>query len=117
MDTSKNLGNLTTPLSMFFIGASIYLVNLKSVKFSLDMILILVGRFVVSPVLVILIVPIFHIPHLMGSVFVIQAAMPVMANSAIIARSYDCDYNFASLMIAITTMGTLLVIPILMKVL
>jgi len=117
MDTSKNLGNLTTPLSMFFIGASIYLVNLKSVKFSLDIVWVLIGRFVISPVIVILAVIIFPIPHLMRSVFVIQAAMPVMANSAIIARAYDSDYNFASLMIAISTIGTLIVIPILMAVL
>ena len=117
MDTSKYLGNLTTPLSMFFIGASIYLVNLKSIRFSLDIIWILLGRFVISPLLVILFVPMFPIPHLMASVFVVQAAMPVMANSAIIARAYDSDYNFASLMIAISTIGTLLVIPILMAIL
>ena len=117
MDTSKYLGNLTTPLSMFFIGASIYLVNLKSLKFSLDIVWILLGRFVISPLLVILIVPRFPIPHLMASVFVVQAAMPVMTNSAIIAKAYDSDYNFASLMIAITTIGTLIVIPIIMAVL
>jgi hypothetical protein len=117
MDTSKYLGNLTTPLSMFFIGASIYFVNLKSVKFSIDIVWILIGRFVISPLLVILILPMFHIPLLMGSVFIVQAAMPVMANSAIIARAYGSDYNFASLMIAISTIGTLLVIPILMAIL
>ncbi|MBU3182584.1 AEC family transporter [Clostridium psychrophilum] len=117
MDTSKNLGNITTPLSMFFIGASIYLVNIKSVKFSLDIIWVLIGRFVISPVLVILIAPMFHIPHLMSSVFVIQAAMPVMANSAIISRAYNSDYDFASLMIAISTIGTLIVIPVLMALL
>ncbi|WP_291636860.1 AEC family transporter [Clostridium sp.] len=117
MDTSKYLGNLTTPLSMFFIGASIYSVNLKSVKFSIDIVWVLFGRFVISPLLVILILPMFSIPHLMGSVFIVQAAMPVMANSAIIAKAYGSDYNFASLMIAISTIGTLLVIPILMAVL
>ncbi|MBU3100577.1 MULTISPECIES: AEC family transporter [Clostridium] len=117
MDTSKSLGSITTPLSMFFIGASIYLVDLKSVKFTLDIVWVLIGRFVISPILVILIAPIFHIPHLMESVFVIQAAMPVMANSAIIARAYNSDYDFASLMIAISTVGTLIVIPILMALL
>jgi len=117
MDTSKYLGNLTTPLSMFFIGASVYLVNLKALKFSLDIVWILVGRFVISPLLVILILPMFPIPKLMGSVFVVQAAMPVMANSAIIARAYGSDYDFASLMIAISTIATLLVIPILMVLL
>jgi len=117
MDTSKNLGNLTTPLSMFFIGASIYLVNLKSVKFSLDIVWVLIGRFAISPVIVMLVVIMLPIPDLMRSVFVIQSAMPVMANTAIIARAYESDYNFASLMIAISTIGTLLVIPILMAVL
>ncbi|MBU3142905.1 AEC family transporter [Clostridium sp. CF012] len=117
METSKYLGNLTTPLSMFFIGASIYLVDLKSVKLSLDIVWILIGRFIISPVIVMLMVPMFNIPHLMGSVFIIQAAMPVMANSAVIAKAYDSDYDFAALMIAITTISTLMVIPILMAVL
>jgi hypothetical protein len=117
MDTSKYMGNLTTPLSMFFIGASIYLVDLKSVKLSLDIVWILIGRFVISPLIVIIMVPMFHIPHLMGSVFIIQAAMPVMANSAVIAKAYGSDYDFASLMIAITTISTLIVIPILMALL
>ena len=64
MDTSKYLGNITTPLSMFFIGASIYLVNLKSVKFSFDIVWIIIGRFVISPLIVILILPMFPIPSL-----------------------------------------------------
>ncbi|HEY8889172.1 MAG TPA: AEC family transporter [Clostridium sp.] len=117
MNTTKNLGNLTTPLSMFFIGASIYSVDFKSLKFSLDIVWVLIGRFIISPALVIFIVPIFPIPNLMRSVFVIQAAMPVMANTAIIAKAYSSDYDFASLMIAISTIGTLLVIPIIMTIL
>jgi len=117
MDTSKSLGNLTTPLSMFFIGASIYSVDFKSLKFTLDIVWVLIGRFIISPALVLLIVPMFPIPNLMRSVFVIQAAMPVMANSAIIAKAYNSDYDFASLMIAISTIGTLLVIPIIMIIL
>ncbi len=117
MDTSKYLGSMTTPLSMFFIGASIYLIDLKSVKINFDVVLILIGRFMVSPLIVMIVAPLFNIPELMSSVFIIQAAMPVMANSAVIARAYDSDYDFASIMIAITTISTVIVIPILMALL
>lgn len=117
MDTCKYLGNLTTPLSMLFIGAVIQSINLKSIKFDKDMLLVLIGRFVVSPLITYLFIYLFAAPQLMKNVFIIQSALPVMANTAIVTKAYNADHEFAAIMIAITTLASLVFIPLYMLIL
>lgn len=112
MDTCKYLGNLTTPLSMIFIGNTIFYIDLKGIKFDKDVWGILLGRFLISPILVILCCKVFPLPTLMKNVFIIQSAMPVMTNAAIVAKSYDSDYQYAAIMITISTLLSLFLIPI-----
>lgn len=110
-DTFKYLGSLSTPLAMIFLGITICNIGIKNIRFSKDMVFLFIGRFIVSPTLVILLSLIFPMPKLMRNVFVIQAAMPVMTNSAIIAKSYGADHEYAAVMIAATTIATLFVVP------
>lgn len=117
IDTCKYLGSLTTPLSMMFIGITINSVNLRKVKFSLDMFAILIGRFIVSPMLVIMLTWFFPISALMKQVFVIQAAMPVMTNTSIVAAKCGGDYEYAAIMTVITTIACAFVIPFYMLLL
>lgn len=117
LDTCKYFGNLTTPLAMMFIGITIYSVNFREFKFSWDMVAIILGRFLVSPILIFILCNIANIPLLMKEVFVIQAAMPVMTNTAIVAKRYDADYEYATVTTIITTICSLLVIPIYMLLL
>ncbi|SFB11071.1 AEC family transporter [Clostridium frigidicarnis] len=112
MDTCRYLGNLTTPLSMLFIGNTMYYINLKGIQFNKDVWGVLLGRFIISPLLVVLLCKFFPLPGLMASVFIIQAAMPVMTNTAIVSKSYDADYQYAAIMITISTVLSLFIIPI-----
>ena len=72
------LGNLTIPLSMIFIGISVANAGLSRLRFSEDNVLVLLGRFVVAPLLMMVIVSHTQMPLLMKQVFIIQSAMPVM---------------------------------------
>lgn len=112
MDSCKYIGNLTTPLSMFFIGIVIKSINLKNLKFDKDMLWVIIGRFVAAPLITYIFSEVFAVPSLMKSVFVIQAALPVMANTAIITREYNADYEYAAVMIALTTISSLVFIPV-----
>lgn len=112
MDTCKYLGNLTTPLSMIFIGNTIYYINLKGVRFDKDVWGVLLGRFVICPLLVVLICKVIPLPEIMKNIFIIQAAMPVMTTTAIVAKSYEADYQYAAILITISTLLSLLIIPI-----
>lgn len=117
ISTCKYLGNLSTPLSMIFIGITIYSVDRSAFKIGKEMIAVFFGRFILSPVLILILCLFIPIPPLMRSVFVIQAAMPVMTNSSIIARSYNADHSFAAVIITVTTIASIFVIPIYMVVL
>jgi predicted permease len=117
LDTCKYFGNLTTPLAMLFIGITIYSVNFKEFKFSWDMLAIILGRFLISPVLMLVLCNFTNIPLLMKEVFVIQAAMPVMTNTAIVSKRYNADYEYATVNTIITTISSLPVIPIYMLLL
>lgn len=111
MDSCKYLGNLTTPLSMIFIGITICSVPVKDFKVNKEMIGVLIGRFLVSPMLVVLLSIFFPMPKLMRDVFIVQAAMPVMTNSAIISKSIGADHKYAAVMITISTLAIFIVIP------
>ena len=108
------LGNLTTPLSMLFIGLSVSHVGVKQLVLGKDQLLILLGRFLVAPLLMASIVYWMPLPNLMKQVFIIQSAMPVMTNAPVVARLYGADSNYASVMVTETTLATMVVIPILM---
>lgn len=112
LDSCKYLGNITTPLSMIFIGNTIYSVDLKGIKVDKDMIGALLGRFLISPILVFIIILFYPLPSLMQNVFIIQAAMPAMTNTAIMSRMYDADYKYAAVMVTISTLLSIIVIPI-----
>ncbi|HHW04078.1 MAG TPA: AEC family transporter [Thermoanaerobacterales bacterium] len=117
MDTFKHLGNLTTPLSMLFIGITIHSIGIKNIKINKDMLVLFAGRFIISPLSILLLSNVFSIPPLMRNVFVIQAAMPVMTNTAIVSKAYGADSEYVTVMITATTIATIFVVPLYMAVL
>lgn len=117
MDACKYIGNLTTPLSMLYIGIVINSVAIEKARFNKDMLAILVGRFLLAPLLILMFVYYLPLPVLMKKVFVIQAAMPTMTQIAIVSQAYKADYKYAATMVTVTTMASLVFIPLYMVVL
>lgn len=114
LNTAKYLGNMTTPLSLIFIGIVICGVKLRDIHFNKDVIAALIGRFLVSPLLVLLVASFIPIPLLMKKVFVIQAALPAMTQVTIVAKVYEADAEYAATLTAITTLISAITIPIYM---
>jgi malate permease and related proteins len=117
MDTCKYLGNLTTPLSMMFVGITLYSINVKDIKVDKDMTAILLGRFLLGPLVVLLLGRFIPVPALMKKVFVIQASMPVITQCAIVSRAYKSDYKFAAVAVTLSTLASIIFIPLYMEVL
>lgn len=107
------IGDLTIPLSMIFIGIAISKVKIRQIKLNRANLGILFGRFIMAPIVMTLLVIHTDLPILMKQVFIIQSAMPVMTNAPIIARKYDADYEYASVMVTETTILSLFVVPVL----
>lgn len=116
ISTTKYLGSMTTPLSMLFIGVAMFGVKLRQVKFDLPIIAVLLGRFIVSPLLVLLVASFIPVPDLMRKVFVIQAALPGMTQTTVMAKVYGADHEYAALLVSITTLFAIVAIPLYMVV-
>jgi predicted permease len=110
-DSIKFVGNMTTPLAMFFTGIALHSVKRNGIRIDKDMISLVIARSVICPALVLLLNRIFTVPELMGAVFVIQAAMPVITSTSVVAKEYGSDYKFAAVMSGVTTVTSLVVIP------
>ncbi len=117
MSLCKTLGNMTTPLSMLFIGIVISRVEWKKLKPERDLLLILAGRFLVSPLLLVLIARPLDLPLLMKQVFFLQAAMPAMTQTPILAAAYGADAEYAGIGTSLTTVLGIASIPLCMAVL
>ncbi|WP_143463861.1 AEC family transporter [Levilactobacillus enshiensis] len=116
MKDFQYIGGLTIPLSMIFIGTAIAGAGLQSVHLNRDSLGILLGRFIVAPVLMGLLVIPTGMPLIMKQVFILQAAMPVMTNAPVVAKLYHADADYAAIMVTETTLLSLVVIPILMVI-
>lgn len=114
LESFRLIGNLTISLSLFYIGIIIYEMGFKKFKIEKDTILIFLGRFIITPLIVILLNFLIPLPKLMRDVFIIMSAMPAMVNSAIVARIYGGDYEFSVKMITYTTLLSIIIMPFFM---
>lgn len=114
MDFCKSLGAMTTPLSMLFIGIVISRVEWKKLRIRKDILLVLAGRFLVAPAILIAIARPLGLPLLMKQVFLIQATMPAMTQTPILAEAYGADAEYAGIGTSLTTVLSLVTIPLFM---
>ncbi len=82
------IGGLTIPLSMIFIGIAIANVGITNLTLNRANIAILMGRFLIAPIVMSLLVLPTDMPLLMKQVFIMQSAMPVMTNAPVVAKLY-----------------------------
>jgi len=116
LSVCSTVGNSTTPLSMIFIGIVLYSVDWKSIRPDRSLMTLIAARFVLAPVILIVFCRFMPLPLLMKQVFVIQASMPIMTQTAIIAKSYNADYKYAAVMTSVTTLISLVTIPMYMVI-
>ena len=109
-----DLGNTNVPLSLIFIGFSIAKAQKTDLIPDRENLTLALGRFVLAPSVMALMMMPFELPKLLKAVFIIQSAMPTMTNAAVMARELNGDFRFASISITQTTLLMLVVIPILM---
>lgn len=110
------LGNLVTPLSMFVIGIIVYYTGIRNLKITKDTIGVLLGRYLLSPILVWIIGQFIHVPEMMLNVFIVQSAMPVQNSVPMLARSYGADAEFATSTMTYSVLAYLPYIPILLAI-
>lgn len=111
------IGNLTTPLSMIFIGASLSNVNIKKIFGEWRLYAISLVRLIVIPLMIFFVLRIFIQNPLLLGIPVIISGMPVAANCAIISNQYGGNSDLASEGIFMTTLLSMVTIPFLVFIL
>ncbi|HCO49536.1 MAG TPA: malate transporter, partial [Spirochaetaceae bacterium] len=96
-DTFRIIGNMTTPLSMIFIGIMIARVDWRKIRFGADINLVIIGRFLITPLIIYLFLKDRDFPLMMKQVLFLQSTMPVLAQTPILAAAYGADSEYAGL--------------------
>ena len=109
--TIKSVGNCTTPLSMILIGTILAEVDVKSIL-SKTVFAYTAIRLVVIPLLTLIGCRLCHVDPLITGVSVLLAGMPAGSSTAILAAKYDGDYKFATKCVVVSTILSLVTIPI-----
>ncbi len=109
-------GQLTTPLSLIFIGIEISHISLRTFKFEKDLAWGIVGRYVVCPLCVLVFVPFIRVSPMSVKVFTMQAAMPTMTMLTIVSKQYGADSQYAAAVSFVTILLGMIVIPLYMTV-
>lgn len=104
--------NSVTPIAMMFIGSILRQTDFKSIHLTKDVAIVLVSRFIISPVIVAIVCSILPIDILLKQVLFILSTMPAMTQLGIMSKESGSDYKFASVLVALTTTISIAVLPL-----
>lgn len=111
MNSFQYVSNLTTPLSLVFIGIEMSKIPLGEIGFDKELLLGVAGRFLVCPLCVLVLVPLLPVTTLSAQVFTMQATMPAMTQMAIVAKTYGADSAYAATLSFLTVLLGIIVVP------
>lgn len=113
IDTAiDSIGGMTTPLAMIYVGTILAKSPLKDVIRDRRVYLCSLVRLIIIPLLVLICARPFITDTLIYGVLVIGHAMPVAGYCAIYAGAYDNDTLLASKMISVSTLLSVISIPL-----
>ena len=111
-DTLNYLGNLTAPLSMMVIGASMTSISLRELFTDMRLLLFSLIKLLLIPVLGMLLIRQVVTNVVICGVFMIMLATPVGSMTAMLAQEYDGDYETASRGVTLTTLLSVITMPV-----
>lgn len=111
-DTLSYLGNLTAPLSMMVIGASMTSISLRELFTDVRLLLFSLIKLLLIPVLGMLLIRQVVTNEVICGVFMIMLVTPVGSMTAMLAQEYDGDYETASRGVTLTTLLSVITMPV-----
>lgn len=115
MDSINALKVIMTPLSLIFVGSTIGDLSLERIGSPMTTVVILLMRFVVSPLTVLLLLKLIPMPEELVKVFIVCAGLPAMTNISIAVGKYGGNPSYSSFITALTSGVFILVVPFYLK--
>ena len=116
--TLTYVGNIVTPLSLIYIGIVLAKAGLASVKFDKDSVYALCGRFLIAPLLMLIVIKTIgtNLPDLEAQTFMLQSAVSSLAVMPILAHQGNGDVEYATNIVTLSTVLLVVAIPSLMSI-
>lgn len=108
----NSLGNMTFPLSMIIIGSSLSNIKFSTIFKDKYLYLLSLLRLIIIPFSALLILKQLNLPEVVSNISIMLLAMPAAANGVIFAEKFEGDYKFASESVFLSTLFSLLTIPV-----
>lgn len=110
--TFKYVGDMAIALSLIYIGIMMGEIKLKDLAPDKDAVIVLIGKMLLCPLVILGLSTLFPVPEIMRNVFVMQACMPVMLNAAILTGYYRGDVAFMTVVASLSTLLCVVTIPV-----
>lgn len=111
------LSDTVVPLALIYCGYILYEVGIKNLRFLTGLPIMLVLRLFVAPTVCALLCSAAGVTGLIRSVFIVEAALPVMSQIPVMAGAYGADEQYAAMGASLSMLGCFFTIPILMLIL
>lgn len=106
------LGSLTAPLSMIVIGDAMSQMKLKELFADKKLMLFSGIKLLVIPIIALVFVKMLDMSPMLTGVCMVMLATPVGSMTAMLAQQYDGNYELASKGVALTTLLSVITMPI-----
>lgn len=108
----EEVGALTTYLSMIFIGMTLATVDVKKTVKKWWVFVIAPLKLVIVPLIFMMIFKSLGIKEMICGVIVLEAAMPSQTVLSILANEHNSDYEYAAACMFVTTIASMLTLPL-----
>ncbi|MDS0526479.1 AEC family transporter [Clostridium sp. SHJSY1] len=116
LSTIGSIGNMTTPISMFIVGSMLADVKLKDVFKGLDIYYLNFIKLIVAPIIVCIILKVLNVDETLLYICVIMVAMPTASLIGVFSEKYNGDNLTASKCAFLTTVFSIITIPVIMSI-
>ncbi len=106
-----NVGSMTTPLSMLFIGITLATIPLRGIYKRYSIYVIVLLKMIAIPIVLILLLAPLPIDRTLLGVLILQVAMPAQTILTVLANDFGGDYRYAAECVFITTIISLATLP------
>lgn len=110
-ESVKYFAGLNTPLAMVVMGSYITKVDFKSAFKNLGIYVVTILRLLIIPIIVVFIAKLLKIEEVAARAILISAACPSAAVATLLAAKYDLDSVYASEIVSVSTLVSIVTIP------
>lgn len=110
----NSVGSITTPLSMIIVGSMLAEINIKEIFSGFLVYYGSLVRLIAAPIVTMIIMKLLHADRLLLEIGVTIQAMPVAVIATVLAEKYGADTKLASKCVFISTIISMITIPIIL---